>query len=115
MKTIWKHQLDYKTGAQTVPMPEGALFLTAQLQLGFPVLWFEVETTKEKEERLFHLIKTGEEIPGNCKYYRGTIQLHGQYVLHVYEEDVNDEDIAMRMSQYGDNIATFPLMPTGTA
>ena len=96
-------------------MPKGALFLSAQLQYGVPTMWFEVDTTHEREERSFRLIGTGLPLPPSCKIFLATFQLqYGSIVQHLYEEDMAEVVMSTGV-QYQENITQFPLMPTGTA
>ena len=74
---------------QCFPMPIGAKVLTVQVQHGIPVLWAEVDTKAEKEERCFEIFGTGNEMPedmGVERRYICTIQMPGSWVvLHFYE------------------------------
>jgi hypothetical protein len=70
-------------------MPKGARILDVQEQHGQPVIWAEVDTDAETEERLFEVFGTGHEMRnGMCaeREYVGTFQLHGgSLVFHLYD------------------------------
>lgn len=88
MRTIWKLNL----GAESYvvnrdrrgPLPAGATVLGAGLVLGRgPYLWVEVDTTHENEERLFHLVATGLEVPADAEHV--VTCYDDDVVMHIYE------------------------------
>jgi hypothetical protein len=109
VKTIWKYDPvadgDFeKTGRFTLRLPRGAFFCHAAPQTPgamYPMLWFEVDTEKEKEEQNFAFVPTGGEIPER-DYEDGTppgtpvrvpwvyvataVCAGGELVWHVYVE-----------------------------
>ena len=92
-------------------LPKGALFLSTQVVKDIPVLWFEVDSSKNHEERSFRLIPSGRAIPPQCHVYLGTIQLkNGDVILHIYEEN-----LAMPMISINAPSNVFPLHTQGVA
>lgn len=91
MRSIWKFPL-VTTDTQTIRMPEKAKILTVQVQHGVPVLYTEVDTEREYEDRRIEIFGTGHPMPNNdgkCPSrirYIGTYQVQDGYlVFHVYE------------------------------
>lgn len=92
MKTIWKFPLE-TTDLQTIVMPEGAEFLTLQVQAGEPALWALVDDEAPKQQRTFATYGTGRPVrdmakrqAGEQQTYIGTYQLDaGALVWHVFE------------------------------
>lgn len=85
MKTIYKYPLE-TTHQQLIEMPIGAQIIAVQIQYGIPILWAIVDTDREKEERDIRIYGSGNPIPENHGFYRGTYQLHeGKLVFHVFE------------------------------
>jgi len=85
MLTIWKYRLD-KTDSQQIP--EGAQFLSAQMQGDVLCLWMLVDTAKPLETRVFNVVGTGYEIyhAKESLKFLGTVQSDGRMlVFHVFE------------------------------
>ena len=84
MKTIWKLNLEIDD-YQIITVPEGAEFLTVQMQAGFPCIWFRCDPDQPPTERLIAMHGTGH----NCddqEIYIGTFQQQeGLLVWHVFE------------------------------
>jgi hypothetical protein len=83
---IWKTSLAV-TDRQIVGVPQGAKFLTVQVQRGSPQLWFLCD---EKEQlvskRTIAIYGTGNPIPDDPGEYISTFQeLGGELVWHVFE------------------------------
>lgn len=98
METIYRYNLQVKT-RQVVSMPKGAKILDVQVkesesshQVSIAV-WAIVDTSKEKEDRVFFMYGTGEEAPsvGDMKYI-STMQI-GAVVVHVFEDEYIELDI----------------------
>ncbi len=74
---IFKYVLNYHNVAELVRLPKGAKVLSGGIQdlnpEGVSVLWVLVdENEPEKEERVFAVMFTGNELPGRVKEYFGT-------------------------------------------
>ena len=67
-------------------IPEGAKFLSLQVQGGLPCLWFLVDPEGGKEHRTFTVRTTGERFPDGdvIGEYFGSFQIGG-FVGHVFE------------------------------
>lgn len=84
MKTIWKFELEQ--GVQRLRVPEGATFLSAEMQHGQLCLWAIVDPTAKKVPRGVQVIGTGHPFfPEGLKYINTVID--GLYVWHVFEEE----------------------------
>jgi hypothetical protein len=83
MQTIWKYPVPL-TDTFTLNMPREATPLHVDTQRGDPCLWVLADTTAPNEERRFHLVGTGQEVPRDT-FYVGTFQ-QGPFVWHVWEE-----------------------------
>ena len=71
----------------TWDLPEGAQFLSLQLQRGQPQMWFRVDTRNALRRQVFAVVGTGKEIPLSMGHapFLGTFQLENdQLVLHVF-------------------------------
>lgn len=85
MKTIWKFSLDL-VDRQVIDMPHGAQVLTVQKQSHALCLWAVVDTTAEREGRIFEIHGTGNpmsEIDIKRLYVATVQQL--PFVWHVFE------------------------------
>jgi hypothetical protein len=67
MRTIHKYELDI-TDVQTIELPFYAEMLTIQEQRDKLVMWCIVDTEDELEPRTFHVVGTGNPIPGQPCY-----------------------------------------------
>ncbi len=87
MKSIWKFELPISGKIQ---MPRNSKILSVQAQHEVPVIWAEVQTENEKEERSFEYFETGEELPNKAPMkYLGTVHLgNGKLVWHIYETTI---------------------------
>lgn len=85
MKTI--HKITLHKSVYTIPLPVGSVPLTAQIQHGEVVVWYETTSSKDgefKDER-FIMLNTGEDMPDNKFRYLGTVQfMNGTIVKHIY-------------------------------
>lgn len=91
MKTIYKYPLNggvsNTRGAvvSAVTMPQGAEFLRVDIQNGVVCLWAFVDTEAPKDELLFSLWGTGQDMRGvDPKHHIDTF-LAGEYVFHLFE------------------------------
>jgi len=85
MQTIYKYTLQVMT-EQSIGMPKDAVVLDVQTQGHSVVIWAEVETENETEQRKFFAYMTGQrDLNLDDVDYIGTTQLDG-IVVHVYEE-----------------------------
>jgi hypothetical protein len=86
-KTIWKYVLSPEQ--PNVPMPQGAVVLTAHEQGDEVCLWVEVNPISPLALRHFEVFGTGHDIPCDMEIdrkYIGTAFLYsGTLVFHVYE------------------------------
>lgn len=87
MKSIWKFELP-KSGK--IQMPRNSKILSVQAQHGVPVIWAEVITENETEERSFEAFAIGQELPNKAPMkYLGTVQLsNGVFIWHIYETTI---------------------------
>lgn len=88
MKTVYKYTINYEeANTASFDIPDGARFLSLQVQQGKPVLYFEVESLNWQRKQDFLLVETGTTIPYGAKHI-GTVMLRdGWYVLHVYWDE----------------------------
>ncbi len=82
--TIYKYPLTSNKIKYALPL--GVKFLDIQVQRAIPCMWFEVDLSKDKEDRLFCLIPTGVEFDDTGMHYLGTFQEEETFVMHLYEE-----------------------------
>ena len=84
--TIWKYELEI-TDEQTLVMPQGAKFLSAQNQNEKACLWAMVEPSNAKEVRRLHLFGTGHPVPADASMeHLGTFPLKGgELIFHLFE------------------------------
>ena len=84
MKTIWKFPFEI-THHFALMLPDGASFLSVDMQRGTACMWFLVDRTAECVERLFELRGTGHPFDGTEGEYLGTFQvLNGDLVFHLF-------------------------------
>lgn len=92
MKTIHKIQLPLNMGQQIkYPLPFNSKILSCAFQHEHLCVWYITDTFIDwKEDRYFHIIETGDEIPswiervnfiGTAIYHTH----HSTYVAHVFE------------------------------
>lgn len=87
MKRVLKYELQV-TDVQTLTLPHGAQFLSAQNQGGRIQAWFEVtENKRPKVQRTFCVIGTGNPMPEQPLSFRATVQM-GPLVWHVFEDEL---------------------------
>lgn len=71
----------------TVEMPEGAEFLSLQVQHGRPQMWFRVDDSRPVRRQVFGICGTGKDIPDRVAAapFLGTFQMEGgALVIHVF-------------------------------
>lgn len=87
MKTIRKYKIE--NGLGSIEMPQGAEFLSLQVQNGSPHIWMLVDPHRETERRLFSVMGTGHSMSDEnyrVSTYLGGYQLAGgQFVGHLFE------------------------------
>ena len=93
MKTIWKFPLP-KVTPFVAWLPEQAEILCVQTQGDSPCIWAIVDSDATKENRVFHIVGTGREVPPGAKQYIDTFQKPPSssedadqtvYVFHLFE------------------------------
>lgn len=82
MRKIYKYVLTI-TDEQTLRLPQGANFLTAQMQREQLCIWVEVDTDRPLEPCTFLIHGTGNPIGAERKRYIATVQ-DGPMVWHVF-------------------------------
>lgn len=89
MRAVWKFPFEIKDRV-VLEMPEEAVVLLVECQdptPGFggkvPIIWAEINTNNEFEERTFFVYGTGMQIPWTLKHV-ASFQ-HGQFVWHLYQ------------------------------
>ena len=86
MITIHKHAV-FLGGTFSIDLPEGAVFLSVQVQHGKAQMWFRVDDSRPLRRQVFGVCGTGCEIPSQVAHapFLGTFQLEdGAFVLHVF-------------------------------
>lgn len=86
MITIHKHPV-FLGDTFTIELPEGATFLSLQMQQGKPQMWFRVDDSRQSRRQVFGICGTGHEIPPQVSAapFLGTFQMDGgAFVLHVF-------------------------------
>lgn len=83
---VWKYEIDFYGDTFTQAMPEGAMFLSAQIQRGTtPVMWFLVDPHAPHSERSFIAVGTGQSVPADAMCL-ATLQYYGgDLVAHLFE------------------------------
>ena len=93
MRTVWKYSISmYREGVGTFFIPTGARLVhvapevlnPGSLQEQAVSLWFEVDSTADKEPRVFEIFGTDHDIPESAGVYSGTAVMP-PLVVHVYE------------------------------
>ena len=83
--TVWKYAI-VLTDTFTIPMPEGYLILSVQMQYGFPFVWALVNSSNKLVDVNFRLAGTGHPISEKNLNFIGTFQmLEGRFVFHLFE------------------------------
>ena len=81
--SVWKYPLEV-TYEQTITVPEGAQFLTVQIQNEVPCLWALVNPNTPTKPCNLLIIGTGHNVEA-VGLYLGTFQLdHGTFIGHVF-------------------------------
>jgi hypothetical protein len=83
MKTVYKYSL-LMDDDQEVAVPDGAAFLTVQLQQGEPYLWALVDMTKPIVKRKVLMRGTGHDCEGVGRYI-SSFQIKEVLIFHVFE------------------------------
>lgn len=91
MKTV-VYKYPIRLGIFTHEMPEGAEFLSVQVQRGEPQMWWRVDPFAPKQRRDFRVFGPGHEIddsaPSGRFRYLGTFQLDdGLFIGHLFQEE----------------------------
>jgi hypothetical protein len=86
---IFKLSVDLNNGSSHyADIPAGATFLTIQLQLGVPCIWFLCDPDVPIARRRIDVYGTGHELPPNPGKYIDTVQFVNEgIVLHFFEVD----------------------------
>lgn len=84
--TIWRVTLDL-IDSQIISVPNGAEFLTAQVQLGALSAWFRCDPGKASSNRVIWICGTGHHAPDpDESRYLATVQMAGgTLVWHIFE------------------------------
>lgn len=87
--TIWKFPFEI-AGEFTLDLPEYAEFLSAQIQLGEPCMWFRLDPEAKTFKRTFRVHGTGHSVAdGDEITYLATLQTSSgqrQLVWHLFEK-----------------------------
>lgn len=86
MITVFKFALPLEE-LFTLHLPEGAEFLSVQVQAGSPQMWFRVDTGRRPRAQIFGICGTGCEIDNRLAAapFKGTFQLNGgAFVFHLF-------------------------------
>ena len=86
MITIFKYPVKM-SGRFLLEMPQGAQFLSLQVQGDHAQLWFRVDTSRPMRSYEFGVFGTGHEMTGDLAYapHLGTFQLaEGSLVFHAF-------------------------------
>ena len=86
MITIYKYRVQLEE-VFTVALPEGAEFLSVQVQHGNTEMWFRVDTSRAERAQLFGICGTGAELHPKIQSapFKGTFQLQGgNFVFHLF-------------------------------
>ena len=84
MITVHKYPVSY-SGLFYIELPEGAEFLTVQIQNGKPQMWFRVDDTHYVRAQYFGIVGTGLDMDKKIEHapYLGTVQ-EGSFVWHLF-------------------------------
>ena len=97
-KKVFKVQLDLSKSVFKIQVSKGFKFLSAQIQLGVPTFWYEIdadeESLKTRENVILKLYSTNETMNDIKSEYLGTYLLnHGQNVKHLYRSfDIDQQN-----------------------
>lgn len=84
MQTIWKYELDI-TDKQTISVPKGGKFLSAQMQGAQLCIWAQVDPKAEKIPRDIAIVGTGNAVWCHDYEYLSTFQMHGgALIFHIF-------------------------------
>lgn len=86
MKTIWKYPLRI-TDAQSINIPEGAQFLSAQIQNGTLTVWALVDSAVRLRPAYIYVVGTGNAVPDAVELDRATFLStvqQGPFVWHIF-------------------------------
>jgi len=88
MRTIYKIPLEV-AGFQRINIQQGARILKLDVQKTLPCIWYECDTTNQKETRIVRCFGTGHEMPADAKLeYIGSAQFfNGNGVFHFFFEN----------------------------
>lgn len=81
MKTIWKFPLP-SIGTHTIAIPQGAEFLSFQIQAGIPTVWARVDPEAPESRAYVSIVGTGHRAPYGGRFL-GTVQT-GPFVWHAF-------------------------------
>ena len=84
MKTIWKYRLSDDGELTELSVPQGAEFLTAQIQQDWICVWALVDPAAPEVTRRILLVGTGITVRYSPVKYIGTVANNG-FVFHVFE------------------------------
>ncbi len=93
MKTVFKYGLQFKN-FQKIGMFKDAEILKVDLQRNKLCLWALIDTEKEMEQRIFIVIKSGEELPTNREnlhYLNSCFLFKENETNHVFELKYKEE------------------------
>lgn len=82
MKRIFKYEIELREHQKAL-LPDGARFLSCQLQRDVICLWAVVDPGARHIERTIHIVGTGHEVPDLDLIHLGTVQ-QSPYVWHVF-------------------------------
>jgi hypothetical protein len=86
MQTIYKYEFNIRDDIELV-LPQGASFLSVQVQNETPCMWFKVDPSRKKIVRYFRIFGTGHPMEDSfVDKYLGTFQMMGgTLVWHLFE------------------------------
>ena len=83
MKTVWKSVLEIKD-VQSLDIPHGAEFLSAQIQQGNLCVWYRCDPAETKVKRYFSIVGTGNDCPPDWEYISTFQIFQGDLIFHVF-------------------------------
>lgn len=87
-KTIWKYKLDKNLHVdKLLELPEGSNPVKVAIQDGWVCVWFCVLSDAPKENRLFYVTGTGDEVPLKDSYVGSTSTNNESLQWHVWERN----------------------------
>jgi hypothetical protein len=84
MRVIWKFTAQPQPGNFKVSLPKNASILHVAEQRGQWAFWAMVDPEAEKENAVFRVYGTGQEIADDCRYIGTFMQLGGALVWHLF-------------------------------